>query len=187
MSESDDGAQIIVFPTIPGSDAIGPPAEVKEKRRWTLDGCQHRKHTLDMEAHRMRCSDCDQEIDCFDWIVEYARKWARFNTEYRQAIRQAADATKRVAVLERIEKNTKARIRKHGVLLTSGQARRLRDQYQALMSALDHAYRERLQDEDSRHKLRNELRLFGIDFDKLRPALRPLSDQLDLRETEETA
>lgn len=182
---SDDGAQIIVFPTIPGSDAIDPPAEIKEKRMWHLDNCRHRRHTLDETAHRMYCSECRQEVDCFDWIVEYTRKWARFNTEYRQAIKQADEARTRIAELERIEKNTKARIRKQGMILTAGEARLIRDQYKALQSALTHAYHDRLEDEDSRHKLRNELRMFGLDFDKQRSAIRPLDDQIELRDTED--
>ena len=182
---SDDGAQIIVFPTIPGGDAIGPPADVKEKNpSFSVDKCTHRKTTLDLTAHRMYCSDCEQELDCFDWIVDYSRKWRRFNTEYRQAIKQADEARQRVDDLERVEKNAKARIRKQGVILTSGQARRIRDNYRAFGRALNDAYRDRLQTEDDRHKLRVELKLMGVDFEEAPKAFRVLDDQLELRHTE---
>lgn len=180
----DDGADIIVFPVIPGSDAIGPPAEIKEKPKgwqYPKPECVHRKPVLDMTAHRLVCKDCKQELDCFDWIVDYTRRWARFNTEYRQAMSQRDEAIKRVAELERVERNIKSRIRRPGVTLTRGQLRKIRDTMRALRRAVDYALRDRVTTEDERHKVRNELKLLGLDFALYTEMMKLLDDEVELR------
>lgn len=193
--EEDYGAEIIAFPLVPGGDAIGPPAGIIEKNpgygssvSYPGQPCAHRQCDLNMTAHRMYCRDCKQELDCFDWIVNYSRKWRRFNVDYKQAVHQAKDAHARVAELERKERNLKSRIRRHGVLLTAGQARTLREQFHALRNALSVAHAPLLRDgEVGRAQARALVAEQGVRFEKHSEILNVLEGKIADAELEETS
>lgn len=119
-----DGGEVILFPKAK-DEAVRPDVDVKQKK-WS--DCQHNVQlVLDQQAHQLICPACKQVLDPFDWITKYIQSWAYQNTRYRQAVQQAQEAEKRLVKLKRAETNAKARIRKQGVLLTSVQARQIKD------------------------------------------------------------
>jgi hypothetical protein len=65
-----------------------------------------------MEAHRMRCADCDQEIDCFDWILRMVSKWDQLIDRGRALEKKAKAAQERLDELLRKERNAKARLKR---------------------------------------------------------------------------
>lgn len=128
-----DGGEVILFPKA-RDEAIRPDVDVKKS---TWQDCQHRVQlVLDDAAHQLICPACNQVLDPFDWIQKYIQNWAYQNSRYRQAVQQAQQAEKRVADLKRAETNTKARIRKGGLVITSKGARAAYEQMGALATIL---------------------------------------------------
>lgn len=178
---ADDGGDILLFPKIKeGADAITPPAE-KKPRPLHGDCLHRRKSILDQTAHQLICADCDQVLDPFDWISDYVGRWDRENTFYRQARQQGIDAAKRLAELERLERNTKARIRRGGLVISPGGARAALDQLRALNHLLTDMLREEGNPESFK-KAEARMRLWGYRPEDGRRALRELSALCGLEE-----
>lgn len=171
------GAEVILFPLAP-DDTVESGVEVKEQ---DYGGCRHHRTVLDVEAHRLRCRDCDQELDPFDWILSFVRCWRRENTLYRQAQQQAREATARLEELKKAERRVKARIRRRGVLLTSKDARIARDQLRALSSAIPAVIREVTGDEQARKRALRRVHLFGFDAREAARVVAVLDDQVECR------
>lgn len=177
---SSNGGEVILFPRI-RDDAVTPPAEVKDSRRSYEPGtCRHDRNRLhlDIEAHQLVCPDCKQVLDPFDWIVKYVNEWARHNTGYRQAVQQEKELRHRVDKLQKLETRVKARIRGAGILLTSGEARKARDQLRAMHSALISAVGDR-------EKAIRMAHLHGFRKDDVAVAFNALDRQLELRDPPE--
>lgn len=172
---------VFLFPRVKDdSETIVPPGEIV---RPAHDACRHRRQVvLDKAAHQMKCADCGQILDCFDWIHEYVSRWDSENTYYRQARQQRADAVARLAELTKAEKNQKARLRKRGVTLTTAEARALKDVLATLehiaMSATseDHFTRARMTPAEIKRQIAQ------IDRDAYSAARRALREMLDLKE-----
>lgn len=157
MSAGDGSGHVILFPKA-RDEAIKPDVDVKPKSKLSHDGCRHNVQLLlDTEAHQLQCPSCGQVLDPFDWILDYIQKWNYITTRYRQAQQQAAHAEKRLADLERLEKNTKARIRKGGLVITSKGARAA----YGTLRALGHAVDAGLRTLEEKHKLEERLSLFS--------------------------
>lgn len=164
--------ELIRFPRAP-DDAVRGPLEV-DRPAW--DDCKHpRPFVLDVEAHELRCAKCGQVLDVFDFLLRLTNDWERFNTGYRDARRQERAALGRVEHLKKVEKNAKARIRKHGVVLTSAQARVVLEQLRALQHvAINLA--------GGREEAERLARLNGVDSGRLREAVEVLREQVHIDE-----
>lgn len=160
--------EVILFPKA-RDDAVTPDAVVKRKD-W--QGCQHNVQlVLDHQAHQLRCPACDQVLDPFDWIENFIAHWEYTNTRYRQACQQAKAAELEVLRLKRLEANTKSRIRKGGLVITSKAARAAHDQLRALGYALGG---ERIASQADRDRVERRMGMFGYKPDDARLALREL-------------
>ena len=174
-----EGGELIRFPKAP-DDAVKGDLEINDpRRRYGRDECKHPKPlTLDVEAHALVCGKCGQVLDSFDFLFKLTAEWERFNAGYRAARQQERAAVARVKTLERLERNAKARIRKHGVTLTTAQARVVRDQLRGLQYVAIHAL--------GHEEAVRQARLNGVDSARLHEALDVLNGQLDLTEKPDT-
>lgn len=172
------GGEVVLFPKIKdGADAITPPAERTKK---PYDACRHRRKVLlDKEAHQLTCADCGQVLDCFDWIYDYVGRWDTENTLYRQAQQQRRDAGERLAELLRLERNAKARVRKAGVLLTTPQARKVRDSLGGLIRVINRC--AHFEGQVTREKIDEWLEYSSVDKNEISALARLLDDAIELR------
>lgn len=176
MSDDLDGdfvGDLIPFPKAPDDTEAGP-LKAKRRDRYPMEGCKHpRPLVLDQEAHELRCGECGQTLDIFDFLFDLTGKWELFNRGYRAARQQERATLARLENLKRLERNAKARIRKGGVVLTSAQARVVRSQLVGLQGVAVRAV-------GSVEETRRLARLNGVDEERLVEALALLREQLDL-------
>lgn len=168
----NDLGDLIPFPKAPDGAETGP-LETKRRDPYPIEGCKHpRPLVLDQEAHELRCAECGQTLDIFDFLFDLTAKWESFNNGYRAARQQEKATLARVENLKRLERNAKARIRKAGVVLTTAQARVVGQQLRALQYVAIKAV--------GLDEAKRQARLSGVEVDRLREAEAILRDQLDL-------
>lgn len=173
---SEDGADVILFPKAP-DDTVEPLSQVKKSTKFECPG-QHRRTTLDLEAHHLLCSDCDQVLDPFQWLVDFTNRWKSENMYYRQSKQQAKELADRVTELQRVERNMKARIRRGGLAISSKGARMALEQ----MGAMGYALGDKLRTTDDRDELVKRMAHFGYKPDDVQAVLRELSALCNLED-----
>jgi hypothetical protein len=178
-----DDAEVILFPR-PYDDAVKPPAE---KPDYVFGGCYHRLYgaRLDVEAKRLYCGGCGVEINAFDWIEWYIEQWKHQNTRYRQAKQQADETEKRLASLQRLERNARARVRRVGVALSARDARSIRDQLRAASRTIDRLFMRLGGDADTQATVLAELERAGVDRSDYARVLSLLDTYVELRPRDE--
>lgn len=73
--------------------------------------CAHRNTIIDARQRIVSCTKCGDLLDPFDVLNEVANAELRWTAATDRAERQARDATRRLADVERQEANAKARVR----------------------------------------------------------------------------
>jgi hypothetical protein len=58
-----------------------PPIEV-ERRPW--DGCRHEAITISEDLRVVDCRECSARIDAIDALIMLARRWSRWQDEYKR-------------------------------------------------------------------------------------------------------
>jgi RNase P subunit RPR2 len=109
----DEAALLGGLRIIEGGGEDHAPMETREVSR-EVRFCQHMRVSLDTDAHRTFCRDCETEVDSFDYILRLAREWE----SYAAWARRHRDDAKRYAALvedtKRQLRNVKAQLRRAG-------------------------------------------------------------------------
>lgn len=105
---SDDSyAEIIRL--YPDRDAEDEDAPLHRDKK---ESCTHRRVSLDPDAKRVRCRDCDREVSAFDFLARLAGDWEYWVRHRKEAERRARLASTRLEELLRLENNARARLRR---------------------------------------------------------------------------
>jgi hypothetical protein len=141
--------------------------------------CRHQHGAIDEAAHRL-CRDCGDEIDPLDFLLGLVGKWDWVRRERAAAGAKARLAANELADVERRLKNAKARLRKEGVLLSTADARRARDQLRALARTLPNLLRDVLGEDfsEARRKAEQTAKLCGYRQEDARKAVSALEAAL---------
>jgi hypothetical protein len=104
MTEDDE---LKVIPLRPSSDEPQGLAVVRSG-----NFCSHEYSILDDVLRTVRCKRCDALLDPFDTLLKWARTWDRYRDDRERCRREIAAAESRLAVLDRNERNARARARR---------------------------------------------------------------------------
>jgi len=74
--------------------------------------CRHRSAELDTTARRVYCRACGDELDAFEYLLDLARNWERYDRTVKDAKARAKSATKELDDLRRQVRNAKAQRRR---------------------------------------------------------------------------
>ena len=93
------------------------------RRHQSLD-CRHRRATIDDDAHKLFCRDCDREIDPIRFLTDLMGRWEIHVRHRKEAARRANEAQTRLDEILRLERNARARLGKldHGGQGSTGEA-----------------------------------------------------------------
>lgn len=74
--------------------------------------CGHRAMTLDSDLRAVTCRSCKAPLDAFDSLLYFARQWDHFREDRDRCQREIKASQSRLELLERREKNARARARR---------------------------------------------------------------------------
>lgn len=125
----DEGPTLRLLPIAREEDDA--PVRNAEPGPW----CPHRRVEVDEEAGRVRCRECEREVDPVGVLVKLGREWERYTYHYEGARARAKKAEREAEDAERRARNAKSRARRAErgepylerlAAFLHGQARRMR-------------------------------------------------------------
>lgn len=117
MNPEDEnlGAEVIPFP---GKDTDERDAEnlpLRSASPWAMDeprcNSRHARARVHEGTRRLRCVECDAELDPFDFLVRMAHELERYVGAIRDLRLRRERLGNQVLKLERDERNTKSRLK----------------------------------------------------------------------------
>jgi hypothetical protein len=90
---------------------VTPILERVSKERVCWNG-HHERYRLDRDSKRVFCGKCGEEVDPFSALDDFARRWDRYTGELAHIRKEIASSRSENDDARRLERNTKARLRK---------------------------------------------------------------------------
>lgn len=87
----------------------------RKPRDYTKRQCDHRAAIIDDNARKVTCRHCGAELDPITHLYKMAIVSDRRKQDLENAAQELAALRKRVLMLERIERNARARLKRLGV------------------------------------------------------------------------
>jgi hypothetical protein len=115
MSDSGDGGKVVPF--------AAPPGSLRIDRSYEARSCYHSHVEIRDKPRRLRCRDCKELIDPFEYIEDLAQRWETIFPKNEAA--------------RKLEATISETIKAHGSIIISDSgvtARRLTEQGQKLES-----------------------------------------------------
>lgn len=111
VAEDGEFAEVVPFPSRDDDERARDEAELQLV--YGEDSCAggHRRAGVHEPTRRLVCRDCGAELDPFDFLAELARDRERIHGAIRRLKGRREWLEGRVADLERLERNAKARLR----------------------------------------------------------------------------
>jgi len=80
-----------------------------------VEFCDHARATVDDVARTVRCAACKALLDPMDRLIRMAKDYDRRRRDYDNLVTEIKAQRERIAMLERMETNARARLRRLGV------------------------------------------------------------------------
>lgn len=95
--------------SFPGAEPLPENPLQIEPRRPSY--CRHDRIALDTHSRTVRCTDCQQVLDPFDFLQTNAHTVQQAWSHYRQVMAKVAEKNESVEALGKEEKRLKARVK----------------------------------------------------------------------------